>query len=183
LEFFTQDLKKMTQRKIGRHPQEIVIDDGTIDVTSADFKGLFRGEAHIAFSVPGSDRNDYLVRNIMAIDPDTGMMAVSEILTDGQKIVFVHRDDESVRMDLSHSLVTLRERIMHEQGSFQPKGALYVSCVARAGVAFGDDPKPGGEMALIREILGDVPLAGFYASGEISNTRLYGYTGILTLFL
>lgn len=183
LEVFTQDLKKMTQKKLGRGPKDIVLDDGTTDVMSADFKGLFRGEAHIAFSVPGSDRNDFLVRNIMAIDPDTGMMAVSETLTDGQKVFFVHRDDDSVRMDLASSLVALRERIMHEQGQFQPKAALYVSCVARAGVAFGNSPKPGGEMALIREVLGDVPLAGFYASGEISNTRLYGYTGILTLFL
>lgn len=183
LEVFTEDLKKLTQKKIGRGPGEVILQEAGEDMLMPDFKGLFRGEAHIAFPVAGSDRHDYLVRNIMAIDPDTGMMAVSESLSDGQKILFVHRDDETVKTDLARTLVNLRERIMHERGSFQPRAAIYVSCVSRAGVAFGDDPNPGGEMALIREILGDVPLTGFYASGEISNTRLYGHTGILTLFL
>lgn len=183
LEIFTEDLKKMTQKKIGKQPDKMIFEHADEASLSSDFKGLFRGEAHIAFPIPGSDRSDYLVRNIMAIDPDTGMMAVSEMLSDGQKIMFVHRDDDSVKTDLAHTLVALRERIMREQGGFNPKAALYVSCVARAGVPFGDTQKPGGEMALIREIIGDVPLSGFYASGEISNTRLYGYTGILTLFL
>jgi small ligand-binding sensory domain FIST len=38
-------------------------------------------------------------------------------------------------------------------------------------------------MSLIRSALGDVPLIGFFCNGEISHNRLYGYTGVLTLFL
>lgn len=38
-------------------------------------------------------------------------------------------------------------------------------------------------MKLIKDIIGDVPLAGFYASGEAAKGHLYNYTGILTLFL
>jgi small ligand-binding sensory domain FIST len=38
------------------------------------------------------------------------------------------------------------------------------------------------EMELIRDALGDFPLVGFFANGEISHNRLYGYTGVLTLF-
>jgi small ligand-binding sensory domain FIST len=60
-----------------------------------------------------------------------------------------------------------------------PRGALYHSCLGRGRHLFGDD---SAEMRLIRELLGDVPLAGFYANGEISHNRLYGYTGVLTLF-
>ena len=45
---------------------------------------------------------------------------------------------------------------------------------------FGEE---GREMALIRAGLGAVPLVGFYAGGEISNNRLYAYTGVLVLFL
>ena len=41
----------------------------------------------------------------------------------------------------------------------------------------------GSETALVREYLGDVPLVGFFGQGEISNNRLYGYTGVLALFL
>jgi small ligand-binding sensory domain FIST len=52
--------------------------------------------------------------------------------------------------------------------------------VARGANMFG---QVGREMELIREGLGTFPLIGFYAGGEISNNRLYAYTGVLTLFL
>ncbi|MBT6095764.1 MAG: histidine kinase, partial [Rhodospirillaceae bacterium] len=52
--------------------------------------------------------------------------------------------------------------------------------VARGPGMFGSE---GQETALVQEILGDVPLVGFFGQGEISNARLYGYTGVLTLFL
>jgi small ligand-binding sensory domain FIST len=42
--------------------------------------------------------------------------------------------------------------------------------------------EPGAETALIREGLGEFPLIGFFANGEISRDRLYGHTGVLTLF-
>ena len=52
--------------------------------------------------------------------------------------------------------------------------------VSRRAYSFG---REGREIGLIREQLGDFPLVGFSAGGEISNARLYGYTGILVLFL
>jgi small ligand-binding sensory domain FIST len=36
---------------------------------------------------------------------------------------------------------------------------------------------------MISRTLGDIPLVGFFANGEISHNRLYGYTGVLTVFL
>jgi small ligand-binding sensory domain FIST len=42
--------------------------------------------------------------------------------------------------------------------------------------------RPGEEAAMIREVLGDFPLVGFSCGGEISNGRLYGYTGVLAVF-
>ena len=60
-----------------------------------------------------------------------------------------------------------------------PRGALYYSCLGRGEHMFG---RRGAEMEIIREALGDVPLAGFFCNGEISHDRLYGYTGVLTLF-
>jgi small ligand-binding sensory domain FIST len=38
------------------------------------------------------------------------------------------------------------------------------------------------ELRVIKHHLGDVPLVGFYASGEIGGRNLYGYTGVLTVF-
>jgi len=61
----------------------------------------------------------------------------------------------------------------------QPRGALYFSCLARGEHMFG---ARGAELELIRRVLGEVPLVGFFCNGEISRDRLYGYTGVLTLF-
>ncbi len=177
---FGEDMRRFAQERLGYNAEEAIMKGNPLP---ENLTQLLQGTAHVAFPVAGSDQNDFMVRNIMAIDPETGNMAVSEFLEDGQKILFVHRDNETVRSDLSQTLVALRKRIMHERGEFTPKAAIYVTCVARTEVSFADDNKTGGEMALIREILGNVPVAGFYGSGEIMGNRLYGYTGIITLFL
>jgi small ligand-binding sensory domain FIST len=36
---------------------------------------------------------------------------------------------------------------------------------------------------MIQDVFGDIPLVGFFCNGEISHNRLYGYTGVLTLFI
>jgi small ligand-binding sensory domain FIST len=58
-------------------------------------------------------------------------------------------------------------------------GAIYVSCAGRGGPHFGG---PSAEMQIVRHALGDVPLVGFFASGEIAYHHVYGYTGVLTVF-
>ena len=60
------------------------------------------------------------------------------------------------------------------------RGALYHTCVARGANMFGPD---SAELKMIEAALGPVPLAGFFTNGEIYHDRLYGYTGVLTLFL
>ena len=59
-------------------------------------------------------------------------------------------------------------------------GAIYVSCSGRGGPHFGG---PSAELQIVRHALGDVPLAGFFAGGEIAHHHLYGYTGVLTVFM
>jgi small ligand-binding sensory domain FIST len=58
-------------------------------------------------------------------------------------------------------------------------GAIYVSCSGRGGPHFGG---PSAELQIVRHALGDVPLVGFFAGGEIARHHLYGYTGVLTVF-
>ena len=58
-------------------------------------------------------------------------------------------------------------------------GAVYVSCAGRGGPHFG---APSAELQIVRRALGDVPLVGFFAGGEIARHHLYGYTGVLTVF-
>lgn len=183
-EVFEEDLRQMAIKKIGRDPDKIMIDDTFLDEDNPvpeEFKSVLTGEIHIALPVSESDQKDYLVRNIIGVDPDEGAIAISENIGHGERILFVHRDHNSVVKDLRLQLEELRQRVIKDTGEFAPKAALYVSCVARGYSQ--NAGTPNDEMALVQEVLGDVPLAGFYAGGEISNARLYGYTGILTLFL
>ena len=186
-EVFIRDLKTMAQEKTGLDPDKVMLDtnqDGEPDIPP-DLQDLFEGDVHVALPVRGSDTKDFLVRNLAGLDAENGSIALSCPVENGEQIVFVHRNAAIMRSELSHRLVGLRTRIHKEHGVFEPKGALYISCAARSSVPFSESgaDDAGGEMALIREVIGDVPLAGFYAGGEISGGRLYGYTGILILFL
>lgn len=60
-----------------------------------------------------------------------------------------------------------------------PRGGVYYFCLGCGRHLFGDDSR---ELRLIRAELGDVPPVGFFANGEISHNRLYGYAGVLALF-
>ena len=132
------------------------------------------GYIFAALPIAGSDTADYLVRNLIGIDPDRGLLAIGDMLAPGMEIQFARRDAESAREDLTRMVEGLLKRLPGP-----PRGALYHSCLGRGRNLFGED---SGELKLVHELLGDVPLAGFYANGEISHKRLYGYTGVLTLF-
>ena len=124
--------------------------------------------------VPGSDTGDYLVRNLMAIDPGRGWLVLGAEIAAGDPILFCRRDPESARRDMVRMVSQLAGRLRAP-----PKAGIYVSCVARGAALFGETRV---ETALIREGLGEFPLIGFFANGEISRDRLYGHTGVLTLF-
>jgi small ligand-binding sensory domain FIST len=124
--------------------------------------------------VAGSDTGDYLVRNLLAIDPGRGWLVLGAEVAAGDAVLFCRRDPESARRDMARMVQQLAGRI-----SGPPKAGIYVSCVARGAALFGD---AAVETRLIRESLGDFPLIGFFANGEISRDRLYGHTGVLTLF-
>lgn len=137
------------------------------------------GTIFVGLPVAGTDVQDYLVRDLIAIDPRAGWISVAERVQTGQSILFTRRDRESAEADMRRMLAGLKKRVKGV-----PKGALYVSCIARGPSLFGDGEDGGAtELSMIREVFGDVPLTGFFASGEISHNRLYGYTGVLTLFL
>lgn len=162
----------------------IISIDGTpaLDVMKRDIGELLArnlnrvaGYIHAAFPVPGSDTRDYLVRSLVGIDVERGWVAVGGSVAPGDRVMFVRRDPKSAVEDLAAMVDGLQARL-----PAAPKGGLYFSCVARGPSMFG---APGKEMAIITERLGDIPLVGFYGNGEISNARLYGYTGVLALFL
>ncbi|AHE97120.1 FIST signal transduction protein [Thioalkalivibrio paradoxus] len=143
------------------------------DVLSRDLRRAL-GYIHIGLPISGSDTGDYRVRNIIGIDLDRDLLAVGEMLSQGEDILFVRRDGLAAREDLERMLAEIRA-----QAGGGIRGGLYVSCLGRGRYQFGDE---GAELAIVQDALGDVPLVGFFANGEIFANRLYGYTGVLTLF-
>lgn len=122
----------------------------------------------------GQDDDDYLVRNLLGLDLSQRRVFIGEPVTPGQPILFCRRDGNSARDDLLRMLRELRRRLPGPA-----KGGIYVSCLGRGRHLFGEDSR---ELRLIRDELGNVPLVGFFANGEFCGNRLYGYTGVLTLF-
>ena len=128
------------------------------------------------FPVKGSDTGDYLVRNLMGVDQKNHFIAVGEMISDDNEIMFCQRDSDSAHQDMTRMLNNIKQRI----GSSAPRGALYYSCLGRGRSLFGSDSE---ELKMIQEALGDIPLTGFFCNGEIAHDHLYGYTGVLTVFL
>jgi small ligand-binding sensory domain FIST len=121
---------------------------------------------------------DYVVRHIVGIDPVNRIVAVADHIQEGDKAIFCTRDAQAARKDLIRICTELRSEA--EEEGLEIQGALYFSCVARGESTFGEQ---GVELGIIQHNLGDVPLTGFYANGEIGRNKLYGYTGVLTLFV
>lgn len=145
------------------------------EVLSRDLRRI-DGYIFVSFPVKGSDKADYVVRNLVGIDVENEAIAVGEYPAQGDAVMFCRRDHVSAVTDLNRMLMELKERT----GDAPIRGGLYYSCIARGPNQFGGD---SAELNIIKDALGEFPLAGFFANGEISHNRLYGYTGVLTLFL
>jgi small ligand-binding sensory domain FIST len=141
---------------------------------------------------------DVVVRHIIGLDPRRRGVAIAEKVAEGMQLAFCRRDVETARSDLVRICSEIREELEPEElplelatslASPDPvsgppatapiAGAIYVSCAGRGGPHFGG---PSAEMQIVRRALGDVPLVGFFAGGEIARSHLYGYTGVLTVF-
>lgn len=157
----------------GRQALEVFKEDIGPEL-AADLHGIGQ---HIfaGFPLRGSDRADYTVRNLLGMDMGTGIIAIAADIEDGQEVMFCRRDRHSAEADLDRMLADLKRR-----SGDAPRGGVYFSCLGRGPSIFGEQ---SAELGRIRDALGDVPLVGFFCNGEISHNRLYGYTGVLSLFL
>ena len=124
-------------------------------------------------------RGDFLIRNLLGADRERGAIAVSASPREGQTIQFQLRDaaaaDEDLRLLLEAEKATL-------QGE-ESLAALLWSCNGRGVGLFGG---PDHDAKAVAEILGSIPLAGFFCNGEIgpvgSKNFLHGFTASMALF-
>ncbi len=125
--------------------------------------------------VKGSDTGDYLVRNLVGIDEAGRALAIAAGVEVGDQVMFCRRDAAAAEQDMRRMLSELA-RVLEGP----PLGGVYYTCLARGPNLLGADSQ---ELKLIEAALGSFPLVGFFGNGEISHNRLYGYTGVLTLFV
>jgi small ligand-binding sensory domain FIST len=159
---------------IDGRPALDVLKDEIGELLSRDLRKV-PGLIFAGFPITGSDTEGFLVRNLLAIDAERKRLAVRRTVAPGDRILFCRRDPQNAVADLKRMLDDIKQ-----QSGSAPQAALYFSCVMRGANLFG--PK-SEELGLVRAALGDIPLVGFFASGEISNNHLHEYTGVLALFL
>ena len=146
----------------------------------------------------GNFGSDVIVRHIVGLDPARKGVAIAETAGVGMRLAFCQRNAAAARADLIRICAEIREELEPEEmplstatvlaaaeadsapnAARRIAGAIYVSCSGRGGPHFG---APSAELQIVRRALGDVPLVGFFAGGEIARHHLYGYTGVLTVF-
>jgi small ligand-binding sensory domain FIST len=149
-----------------------------------------------AVARPGAFGADTRVRHLIGLDPGRRGIAIADTAEPGMQLAFCMRNVQAARRDLVRICAEVREELepestplpaalgpadgaVPEAASAAIAGAVYVSCAGRGGAHFG---APSAELAIVRHALGDVPLVGFFAAGEIARHHLYGYTGVLTVF-
>ena len=123
-------------------------------------------------------RGDFLIRPVMALDPDNGAGAIGDMVAVGQTVQFHLRDAKTASDDL-HELLR-RQRLKYEQ---LPKGALVFSCNGRGLGLFKEHHH---DIKIIQKHLGPLQAAGFFCSGEIGPVSginfLHGFTNSMALF-
>lgn len=180
-----------------------------LDVVRATLVGLIpepevqagavaRAVAKPAVRQTGNFGEDVLVRHIIGLDPARKGVALADRVEAGAQLVFCRRNVQAARADLTRICAEIREELEPQEQALETAyavqasalelaphparriaGAVYVSCTGRGGAHFGS---PSAELQIVRRALGDVPLVGFFAAGEIAHHHLYGYTGVLTVF-
>ncbi len=127
------------------------------------------------------EQGDFLIRVILGIDPRSGAIAIGDRIRAGQTVQFHLRDAATSAEDLRWVL----QRYRQEQGSQPrcPAAALMFACLGRGEQLYNE---PDFDSRQFKDLLGDMPLGGFFCNGEIGpvggRTFLHGYTSSFGLF-
>jgi len=124
-------------------------------------------------------QGDFLIRNLMGVDRESGAVAIGALLRNGQLVQFHLRDEKMSAEDLDVMLT----RYLNQGNAENAKGALLFSCLGRGQYLYG---KPNHDTDMFLGKLGQIPLGGFFCNGEIGpvgkTTFLHGYTSSFGIF-
>lgn len=125
-------------------------------------------------------RGDFLIRNLLGHDPQSGALAVGDMMRTGQTVQFQVRDRQTADEDLRAMLAAENTRLAGRRA----QGVLLFSCLGRGRGMYGE---AGHEGRVITEELGTVPLAGFFCNGEIGPVGgrpfVHGFTSVIAVFI
>ena len=162
----------------GRPAKDLLVEE--VALLAPEDRQLLAHGPHVGIAIDAGKkahgRGDFLVRNVLGIDKEGGAVFVTDFVRAGQTIQFHLRDAGTASEDLH---ILLRNAL--EDG--RPAGALLFTCNGRGKRLFQAHSHDSG--AVTKE-LGDIPLAGFFAAGEIGpvggKNFLHGFTASVVLF-
>lgn len=169
-------------RELGRRPALESLRDLFHSLSQDDINKVQRG-LHIGRVIneyqESFQRGDFLVRNVVGAD-ESGAIQINDLIRVGQTVQFHVRDAETADEDLRESL----ERALDPKESpGTPFGGLLFNCNGRGSRLF---ETPNHDIGLIHEILGPIPVAGFFAMGELGpiggQNFIHGFTASIAVF-
>lgn len=123
-------------------------------------------------------RGDFLIRNILGLDSNSGALVIGEQLHNSRTVQFQLRDASASAEDIRFLLKEHKDNY-----SQAASGALLFSCLGRGSYLYG---QANHDSNCFKQYLGDIPLCGFFCNGEIGpvggSTFLHGYTSSFGIF-
>ncbi|MBI2340204.1 MAG: FIST C-terminal domain-containing protein [Deltaproteobacteria bacterium] len=179
--FVTRCWNNVLQELDGEAPVHLL--QKLFETLDASDKELFRHALFLGIVMKESQREyrqgDFLIRNILGMDPETGAVAIGAKLKENLVVQFHLRDAVTSTEDLEELL----SRYQGGSPIVRPEGSLLFSCLGRGISLYG---RPDHDTDLFRRHLGEIPLGGFFCNGEIGpvhgTTFLHGYTSSFGLF-
>ena len=164
--------------ELGGKPAMQVLEEMFIRLPTSDHdlmsKGFFLGRV-ISEYQDDYEMGDFLIRNVMSMDNERRAVVVNDYFQVGQTVQFQVRDEETASNEL--------RQLLKKTDSTEIRGGLVFTCNGRGTKLFAE---PDHDAGVIRETVGEIPLAGFFAQGEIGpvgrENHMHGYTASVLLF-
>ncbi len=170
-------------RHIGNRPAYAVLSE-TVQQLSAEEQRKVQGNLHIGLVVneylENFQRGDFLVRNLLGGDPNSGVLQVGALPRTGQTIQFQRRDAAAASEDLNELLARAKKNL----AGVEIYGGCLFCCNGRGKNLFG---RTSHDAKLVQAHFGPTGLAGFFCNGEIGpvgeKNFLHGFTASIALFV
>jgi len=177
--FVTRCERNVVLELDGRPPLEIV-NELFADADERE-QALFQSALFVGVQMDAEraelGQGDFLVRNLLGGDTETGAIAVGALLEEKQVVQFQLRDGETASDDVVERLSA------YARDHTGACGALLFSCLGRGQGMYG---RPNHDSDAFTHRLGNVSLSGFFCNGEIGpvngRTFLHGYTSAFGIF-